>query len=478
MKKVTATNSIENKTKNAQRVINLSSNENVYEFSEYTYGTKWVSFGKDNDYPDYLRDLYLSSPTHQAIVDGTVNMATGEGVQVVNPVSNPLSNKWLNENFPKSTVKSLLNDLKMYGYCVAEVYSGSIVKYSEAIKYRFDQQDEFGNIEYMWYSNDWNEYTHKKNTPVKLPIYVEGSNDELSILVMTLDKKGFDYYAPVDYNGSINYISLEAEISKYHLSNIRNGLFPSFVITFIGNEFSDEQMNSIERDINKKFGGSTNAGRAIVGFAATKDDATQLTTIDQPNIDNTYTFLSKECSEKIMVGHGVTSPIIFGIRDTGGGLGNNAEELAQSFYLYYESKLKHYQNYILDMIKKVMNGNLLFAEVEFVTENPFKNNETTAKLSKHIELNELNSQDILNKIDSLKVKPSGILIGERVFDGNLNDKALYKYIKASKDNSIVNKKLEILDKQGFLFTASDIISNTTDYYFMEQTYMTKKTKNN
>jgi hypothetical protein len=326
----------------------------------------------------------------------------------------------------------------------------------------------------MWFSNDWDFYNYKRNQPVKVPIYREGCDDDVSVVVVQMDKKGFDYYSPVDYNGGINYISLESEISKYHLSNIKNGLFPSFLINFIGTEYSDEQMGQIEYDINKKFGGSSNTGRAIIGFSATKDDATTLTTIDQPNIDATYTFLSKECSEKILVGHGVTSPIIFGIRDTGGGLGNNAQELEQSFYLYYESKLKHYQNYILELITTIMNGNLLYADIQFKTYNPFSTTQKSQTLSKVNKITETESQVILNKIDELKIKTNDIFISDKLFDGTLNEKALYKFVKASNNNNIINKKLEILSSKGFLFKPdADIIKNTKDYYFVEQNYMKK-----
>jgi len=173
------------------------------------------------------------------------------------------------------------------------------------------------------------------------------------------------------------------------------------------------------------------------------------------------------------MGHGVTSPLLFGItRDTGNGLGSNAEELSESFYLFYESKLKHYQNYILELIKKIMNGNLFFADVQFKTYNPFKNTDSTKTLSKYNPINELDSQIILKKIESLKIKPTDILIGEDLMV-ELKEDALYKYIKSSNNNNLINKKFEILDRQGYLFKPDNIIKNTSDYFFMEKRYLKK-----
>lgn len=455
---------------NQPRIVNLSKEDiNAYNIGEYySYGNKWVNYGKDNDFPNYLRTLYLTSPTHQTICDGVAQLATGEGIHVTDPDKNPISNKWINENFPKETIKSLITDLKIYGYCAIQIYGGSKCKYSPAIKYLFDVKDDNGNINYVWFSENWEEYSQRKNRPVKLPIYQEGTDDELSIMIIQLDKKSYDYYSPVDYHGAINYINLECEIAKYHLSNIKNGLFPSFVITFIGNEFSDEQMNKIETDINKKFGGSNNSGRAIIGFASDKDSATQLQTIEQSQLSEQYQFLSTECSNKILVGHGISSPLMVGIRNTGGGLGNNADELQQSYMLYYESKLKSYQNYILQGITKIMNGNLLYADIEFITYNPFVAKNT--ELAEYNPVNEIDSQEILSQIDLIAEKPSGQLISERIFGGQVKPGCLYKFVKSSNKSNIILKKFEILDKKGYLFKGSDIIKNTSDYYFLERIY--------
>lgn len=461
------------------RIVNLATrNEDLTPYNigeQNSMSNKWIDYGLNNDYPNYLRALYLSSPTNQAVIDGTINLSTGEGVEVINPEQNPLSNKYVNDNFPKDVVKSLLGDLKLYGWCVAQIYDGKLVKYSPVIKYRFDVKDKKTNkINFVWFSNDWDNYTQPQNRPSKLPIWYEGIDEPLSIMVTQLDKKGFDYYSPVDYTGGINYITLESEISKYHLSNIKNGLFPSFVVTFIGDEFSDEQMSQIESDVNKKFSGTNNSGRAVISFAANKDQATILETIEQPGLDNTYTFLSKECSEKILAGHGVNSPILFGLRD-GSGLGNNAQEMEQSFYMFYESKLKHYQNYILNMITKIMNSNLLFGEVQFITYNPFNNTDKTQELSKYEKMSEMKAQKIVNKIENCKVsKPDDILIGENIFDGIVNETSVYQFVKSSNKNNMAIKKLEILSKQGYLFEKdAEIIKNTADYYFVEKKYIKK-----
>ena len=38
----------------------------------------WVNYGSDNRYPEFLKDLYNTSPTHNAIVKTKAQMVVGE----------------------------------------------------------------------------------------------------------------------------------------------------------------------------------------------------------------------------------------------------------------------------------------------------------------------------------------------------------------------------------------------------------------
>ena len=59
-------------------VLNYGSTE-IPLFAE-KQGQEWVDYGIDNLYGDYLRDLFLSSSTHGAIVNGVADMNYGGGL--------------------------------------------------------------------------------------------------------------------------------------------------------------------------------------------------------------------------------------------------------------------------------------------------------------------------------------------------------------------------------------------------------------
>ena len=109
-------------------------------------------------------------------------------------------------------------------------------------------------------------------------------------------------------------VSLEEEVSNYHISNIQNGLQPSLLVNFNNGVPSESiQQASMERKIKDKFGGSSNGGRFILSFNEDKETAASVEPIHLPDAHAQYQFLADESREKIMLGHGIVSPIL--IRD-------------------------------------------------------------------------------------------------------------------------------------------------------------------
>ena len=69
----------------------------------------------------------------------------------------------------------------------------------------------------------------------------------LRYIVLNHIRAGFYYYSPVDYQGCLQYCSLEEEVSNYHINNIQNGLQPSLLLNFNNGIPGDEAQEMIER---------------------------------------------------------------------------------------------------------------------------------------------------------------------------------------------------------------------------------------
>jgi hypothetical protein len=348
-------------------------------FQEKT-GRDWVDYGFDNLYGSYLRDLYLGSSIQAAVVNGVSEMIYGEGLEATDREEKPdqwLKTQKLFENSDEDILRQLCFDLKLYGQCYVQVIWNRVrtevaeLRFLPAHTVRSGIADAQGKIDCYYVSPDWSRMREPRYAPVKYPaLDLEDRTEAAVVYQIKAYQPGIFYYGLPDYVGATNYVELDREISTFHLNNIKNGLFPSMLLSFNNGVPTDEERRTIERHVNDKFSGSGNAGRLLISFNDGSDSAPQLTPVNPNDNDGMYEFLAKECTTKILAGHRVTSPLLFGIRGDGSGFGNNAEELRDSFSLFQNTVIKPYQRTLLDGLQVVFNVNGIDLDFYFETLKP------------------------------------------------------------------------------------------------------------
>jgi hypothetical protein len=348
-------------------------------FRENT-GRDWVDYGYDNLYGDYLRDLYLGSSIQSAVVSGVSEMIYGAGLNATDKEEKPdqwLKTQRLFENSDEDILRQLCFDIKLYGQCYVQVIWNRVrtevaeMRFLPAHTVRAGIADSQGHVDCYYVSPDWSRMRESRFQPVKYPaLDLEDRTEPAAVYQIKCWTPGIHYYGLPDYVGATNYIELDREISSFHLNNIKNGLFPSFMLSFQNGIPTDEERRTIERHVNDKFSGATNAGRILISFNDGSDSAPQLTPINPNDNDGMYEFLAKESTTKILAGHRVTSPLLFGIRGEGSGFGNNAEELRDSFSLFQNTVVKPYQRTLLDGLQVVFNVNGINLDFYFETLKP------------------------------------------------------------------------------------------------------------
>ena len=348
-------------------------------FTEKT-GRDWVDYGFDNQYGDYLRDLYLGSSIQAAVVNGVSEMIYGDGLDATDREEQPeqwLKTQKLLENSDDDIMRQLCFDLKLYGQCYVQVIWNRVrtevaeLRFLPAHTVRTGIADSQGRVDCYYVSPDWSRMREPRFAPVKYPaLDLEDRSEAAVVYQIKAYQPGIFYYGLPDYVGATNYVELDREISSFHLNNIRNGLFPSMLLSFNNGVPTDEERRTIERHVNDKFSGSGNAGRLLISFNDGSDSAPQLTPVNPNDNDGMYEFLAKECTTKILAGHRVTSPLLFGIRGDGSGFGNNAEELRDAFSLFQNTVIKPYQRTLLDGLQVIFNVNGINLDFYFKTLKP------------------------------------------------------------------------------------------------------------
>ena len=348
-------------------------------FREKT-GRDWVDYGYDNAYGDYLRDLYLGSAIQSAVVNGVSEMIYGEGLDATDREDKPgqwMKTQRLFENSDEDILRQLSFDLKLYGQCYVQVIWNRVrtevaeLRFLPAHTVRSGIADAQGKVDCYYVSPDWSRMREPRYAPVKYPAWdTEDRTEPASVYQIKAYQPGIFYYGLPDYVGSTNYIELDREVSTFHLNNIKNGLFPSMLLSFNNGIPSDEERRTIERHVNEKFSGSSNAGRLLISFNDGSDSAPQLTPVNPNDNDGMYEFLATECTTKILAGHRITSPLLFGIRGEGSGFGNNADELRDSFSLFQNTVVKPFQRTLLDGLQPIFSVNGIDLDFYFKTLKP------------------------------------------------------------------------------------------------------------
>ena len=391
------------------------------------YNKDWMTFGDNNDYFDKIIERYLGSPTNSRCVNGITDMIFGRGLDALDSLNKPKEYLEMKKLLHKRHVKKVCSDYKLLGQAVIQVtYNKARTKILKVSHFpmeclRAEKADSKGFIRAYYYHPSWKDIK-TTDKPKRIPSFGNGSNKELNeIYIVKPYRSGFYYYAPVDYHGCLQYCSLEEEVSNYHINNIQNGLQPSLLINFNNGVPSEETQDAIEKRIYQKFSGSSNAGKFIIAFNESQETKADLEPIHLPDAHAQYQFMSDEAREKIMLGHGVTSPILLGIKDNTG-FGNNAEELRTASVLMDNVIIRPLQDEILHAFEEILLVNDINLDLYFTTLQPIefteldnistkikREEETGEKLSSDkIELTDGEEDDLMSQLEAL---------GETISDG-------------------------------------------------------------
>jgi hypothetical protein len=325
----------------------------------------FVEHGKDNDFSDYLNELYNTSATHHALVDSIAYMIYGDGLtsQDVNTALE-IEKLRLNETALKAAV-----DLKIHGgYYLECIWSADRSKISEVNhipfqKIRVAEKNDDGEIDGFWYSDDWENWRNVKGRPEYLCKFdidkkVEFPQQVLYVKPFTV---GSDYYPKPDYVGAINYIELEREVSAFHINNIKNGLFPSAFLIWKNGIPSITERNRLTAEMENDLAGAKNAGKIVNLFADDSESAPEVVAFNSNDADSQYEFLSKECTDKIMIGHRVVTPALFGVK-TAGQLGQQGElEIGEE--IFNRTRIKPLRKILLHGFQTILTTNGMSSNV-------------------------------------------------------------------------------------------------------------------
>lgn len=311
-----------------------SSNLSLPFIDERYQSRGYVPFGEDNLYPQYLNQMYYTSPLHSAITNYKVNAVCGGGYDMLDDgltAKEKVDAYFVDKKIQtRKYLKPVLLDIIIHGrvYFIVTIKSGKAVKYERvgAEKVRVNKDKSVYSV-----NSDW-QYVAKIET--YLP-YRKGCADGVYMYCYENICLGQDIYPIPSYTSAMNWIFLDGEMSYLHKANIQNSVFPSFAMLFPKKPQSPEEQQLIKDTINK-MKGAENAGKAVAFFANNKESLPELVTVPTNSNDNLFIQTDGRIDEKICQAHEI-DPLIMGIR-VSGKLGSGME-LEQSYQTFEKNQI-------------------------------------------------------------------------------------------------------------------------------------------
>jgi len=397
------------------------------EITEHAEGD-FVAYGADNNYFQYLIDRYTGSTTNNAVINGIVRMIYGKGIDALDSNKKPEEYAYLRKILKPTDLRNVISDRYILGIGVFQVvYKNkkieSLIHFPMKDLRSGKADPKTGKVTTWYYHPNWAEVGPRDELK-SFKVFGEGNKEKSELLFIKPYSTGSFYYPPVNYQGALPYAVLEEEIADYLINDTINGFSGTKIVNFNNGVPSPDIQRRTKTDVKRKFSGSR-GDKIIVAFNKNKEAATTIEDIPLNDAPAHYQYLANEAKGKLITGHGVTSPLLLGIREEGNGLGSNADEIKNASLFFDNIVVKPFQNEFIDVLDEVLASskgslNLYFKTIqplEFIEtdglDEDTKEEETGIKEQLSKENEDFNDEEMLNSLKECKIDPDWELVDSR-----------------------------------------------------------------
>jgi hypothetical protein len=326
-------------------------------FAEVLQKFNWVFYGLDNLLPQYFIDLYDNCAIHKAVVTSKVNQILGDGIvsednpSAVTDFVNP------KQDITDIIKRCTLDFILFGGYCVNVIWSRDRKSIAEIYHVDFSRIRS-GKISVLtdevycyYYSANWRDT--KKYPPIEIKSFNPNEEDPSQLFYFKTYMPSMSYYPVPDWSAGQRAIEIDIETKNFHMNNLRKGMVPSLWINYNNGIPGEEEQRILVRALEEQYGGTDNAGQAIISFNESKEQSPDIVQIPRNDNDNYYQSLNDDITRSILSSHRVSSAELFGIA-TAGKLGTSKEIVEHSEY-FRKMVIQPYQNEIFPTFNKLMS---------------------------------------------------------------------------------------------------------------------------
>ncbi len=203
----------------------------------------------------------------------------------------------------------------------------------------------------FYVKNDWKDFREKPrcyeafnvNNPVGSQIYYYKEYNPSS-----------DVYPLPSYYQGLNYIESDIEVSRHILGNAKQGFVGSKLINLNnGDPIGEEHKGEVERQLLKKFTGH-DGKRTVIMFNKSKENSADIQDLGQSMLTKEdFTNVNNLIQAEVFTAHQITSPILFGIKESGQLGARN--EIRDAYEIFNNTYVSNQQNQLESVFTKFRN---------------------------------------------------------------------------------------------------------------------------
>lgn len=310
-------------------------------------GKKYIPFGIDNAYPNYLLGLYEGCSTLKAIIDGNVNYVMGDDLQIGASPIEPIK--------MTETVRECVRDWEIFGYAFVQVLRNPFGEVVDIVRLPSEFVRTDKEHQAFWYCENW-----KKGEAVVYPAFSPDFRQDSSVLM--IGKGRGTYPAPL-WSAAVKDVEMERRIEEFHLNELRNNFMSSAILNLNNGKPSAAEKEKLEREVEDKLGGTENAGRIMMIYNENVQNRATIDRLSSDNFDTRYQALASRTREQIFVAF-KAQPLLFGLTSETN-TGFSTTEFGDLFKLYSKTMIQPVQQMM------AMAFGYITGDPNFLTFTPF-----------------------------------------------------------------------------------------------------------
>ncbi len=330
-------------------VFNLAIPEHIEEPQDLSkVRTKFIPFGTNNLFPQYLAELKRKSSTHRSVLAQKAVFTSGAKFVTNNEtVKDYIKDVNADGESLRDVFKKLADDYYTFGnaYLEGVLYDGGLNLYHiDATTVRMSK-----NKKEAYVHPDWAKYNTMKDKLSIIPLYpnIKGSR---FILQFKDYEPTFQFYGLPDYVAALEHIAVDYEIGKWNHTKFKNGFQPSAIIEING-DMGEEEAKKLVREAQKKFVGDGNNGKIM--FIVKNGDASQANVqIIKDDQEGSWIDLQRITDQNIVTAHR-WQPSLSGLVSSGK-MNNTGSEIRIAYDLAMTTVIKDTSDLLLNGLRKVL----------------------------------------------------------------------------------------------------------------------------